>query len=369
MDLMEGKDPGLAVYDTDPFNAGAPLSRLADEFVTPTEAVYVRNHAPVPRVDPDTHRLRVDGRVTQPMELSLGDLADRFERVDVVAALCCAGNRRRELMEVADIPGETPWRADAVSNVRWSGWRLGDLLTAAGLSDEAAHVAFTGRDRIRHADGHIAGFGGSIPVTKAVAEEVVVADTMNGKPLPAVHGFPLRLVVPGYIGARSVKWLARIEARAEPSTNHYQRRAYRLFSPGTTADTVRWEQGMMLGELPVTSAICRPADGDHLPSRGVRFAGYALSGGARRIERVELTSDEGRTWTQATRTDATRRDRSDQWAWTLWQAELDLPPGRHRVAVRAVDASANTQPEQPAPLWNIKGYVNNAWHRITVTVG
>lgn len=115
--------------------------------------VFVRNHAAVPIADADKHRLRVEGLVHRPLELSLGVLADCFERVEVVAALCCAGNRRRELMEVADIPLEIPWGVDAVSNVRWSGWRLREVLAAAEPSSEVRHVAFEGLDRVRHADG------------------------------------------------------------------------------------------------------------------------------------------------------------------------------------------------------------------------
>lgn len=361
MSLPAGKDSDLIVYQEAPLNAGSPLGRLVDHVITPTAMVFVREHAEVPPLDADNHHLRVDGLVRQPLELSLGDLCDRFERVEVVAALCCAGNRRRELMEVADIPLELPWGADAVSNVRWSGWRLRDLLAAAGPSDQVRHVAFTGQDRVRHADGRVEQFGGSIPLIKALGEEVLVADRMNGEPLPPVHGFPLRLVVPGYVGARSVKWLARVEASREPSRNYYQQRAYRLFPPNVRADNVRWQQGRMLGELPLNSAICRPAHGDRIPAGRVRFEGYALSGGGRRIERVELTSDDSGTWSRAT-----SLARSGPWGWTLWRSELELPPGHHQVAVRAIDASDNIQPAHAAPLWNFKGYANHAWHRIRV---
>lgn len=364
MRLPAGKDPDLVVYQEAPLNAGAPPDRLVDRLVTPTAMVFVRQHAEVPRLDADTHRLRVNGLVERPLELSLGALAGRFERVEVVAALCCAGNRRRELMEVADIPLETPWGGDAASNVRWSGWRLRDVLAAAGPSHEVRHVAFTGLDHVRPVDDRVEHFGGSIPLAKALGEEVLLADRMNDEPLPPVHGFPLRLVVPGYIGARSVKWLARIEARTDPSPNHYQQRAYRLFPPDVGADNVRWEQSTMLGELAVNSAICRPTAGSRLPPGPVRFEGYALSGGGRRIEAVELTSDEGGSWSPVT-----RLKRSGPWGWTLWRTQVHLPPGRHEVAVRAVDAAGNTQPEHLAPLWNFKGYANNAWHRIRITTG
>ncbi len=362
MPLPGGKDLDLVLYQETPLNAGAPMDRIVDHLITPTTMVFVRGHGEVPLVNVDDHRLRVDGLVQRPLDLSLVDLANRFERVEVVAALCCAGYRRRELMEVEDIPLEVPWGVDAVSNVRWSGWRLSDVLAAAGLSSAVRHVAFVGLDQIRHPDGRVEHFGGSIPLAKALAAEVVVADRMNDEPLPPVHGFPLRVVVPGYIGARSVKWLTRVEASEEPSPNHYQQRAYRLFPPEIRADSVRWEQGRMLGELALNSAICRPSEGSLLPAGSVRFEGYALSGGGRRIERVELTSDEGGTWCRVK-----RLDRSGPWGWTLWHTELDLDPGHHQVAVRAVDAAGDTQPEHAAPLWNFKGYANNSWHRVNVT--
>lgn len=344
------------VYEREPLNAGPPLDRLTDRLVTPTELVYIRNHGRIPELDDGSSRVRVDGLVDEPLDLSPSDLAERFERTELVAALCCAGNRRRELMDVDDIPGETPWGPNAISNVAWSGWRLRDVLAAAGPSPAAAHVAFTGRDRIESGRAY---FGGSIPLAKATGPEVLLADRMNDAPLPPAHGFPLRVVVPGWIGARSVKWLTRIEVRSEPSTHHHQQRAYRLFPRDAESGTMRWDQGMTLGELAVNAAIGRPRDGERVTAGVVPVRGWALSGGARRIERVELTLDEGRTWTQAG-----RLERSGPWGWTRWHAELTLPPGDHEVAVRAFDEAANTQPERPDHLWNLKGYANNAWHRI-----
>ncbi|MFN2556820.1 MAG: molybdopterin-dependent oxidoreductase [Nitriliruptorales bacterium] len=361
MSLPSGKASDMVVYQEAPLNAGAPRGRLVDHLITPTEMVFVRAHAEIPLLAADDLRLRVEGLVQRPLELSLAVLADRFERVEVVAALCCAGNRRRELMAVSDIPSETPWGVDAVSNVLWSGWRLHDVLAAAQPSTSARHLAFAGSDVVGHPNAPSEHFGGSIPLGKALGGEVLLADRMNDEPLLPVHGFPLRLVVPGYIGARSVKWLARIEAIAEPSINYYQQRAYRLFPPEISADNVRWEQGTMLGELTLNAVICSPTEGAVLPSGRARFEGYALSGAGRRIERVEVTSDEGARWSPAT-----GLTRSGPWGWTLWQAELDLSPGRHRIAVRAFDSAGNSQPEQVAPLWNFKGYANNAWHRIDI---
>lgn len=358
----ETTDQNLIVHEREPFNAGPPLERLCGELLTPTGTFYVRNHAPVPDVDPDTYRLRVDGLVEDPLEVSLTDLAGRFPRVEVVATLACAGNRRRELMEVADIPGETPWGPHAVGTAVWSGWRLSDVLDTARPAGEVGHIAFAGLDRIDHGGGDPEAFGASLPLDKARSPEVLLADRMNGRPLTPAHGFPLRVVVPGYIGARSVKWLDRIQARATPSGNHYQRSAYRLQPAGATGATGPHRRGFALGELPVNSAICQPVDGSRIAGP-VHLAGYALSGG-RPVQRVDLTADHGGTWWPAHRLRSAGR-----WGWSLWEGELDLPPGRHEIAVRAVDSAANTQPERPTDVWNPKGYVNNSWHRIRVVVG
>jgi len=173
----------------------------------------------------------------------------------IEATLQCAGNRRQELLPYGEIPGELLWAEEAISTARWEGVSLRAVLEAAGLGEEAAHVEFIGLDRI---EGKAEGFGGSIPLDKAMHGEVLLADRMNGAPLPVEHGYPLRVVVPGYLGARSVKWLGQIVVRTQPSQNYYQARAYKLFPGDVSPDTVVWEEGMMLGEMPVTSVICTP---------------------------------------------------------------------------------------------------------------
>ena len=242
----------------EPFNGGPPPALQAASFLTPNDLFFVRNHAAVPRVDPAAYRLRVGGLVERPLTLSLSDLAQRFSRHEVVSTLVCAGQRRLEMMRVKPIPGELPWDAEAVSTARWSGYRLADVLAAAGPLPAAAHAGFTGLDDVeRH--GERFGFGGSVPLAKALAPEVLLADTMNGQPLPPTHGAPLRVVVPGYIGARNVKWLAAVELREHSSDNYFQARAYRLYPPGMTAETMDPAAGFELGELSVSCLITEPA--------------------------------------------------------------------------------------------------------------
>jgi len=170
--------------------------------------------------------------------------------------------------------------------------------------------------------------------------------------------------VPGFIGARSVKLLARIELRETPSENYFQRKAYRLFPPEMRAARVDYEQGRMLAELGVNSVICTPRPGEVVAPGAVPVRGYAIAGGGRRVERVELSGDGGETWSPVD----LYPDRG-AWSWRFWRGALGLTPGEeHEIVVRATDSAGETQPADVAAVWNFKGYMNNAWHRVRVRV-
>jgi sulfite oxidase len=358
---MTDRHDRFLVRQEEPLNGGPAPDVLLDSFLTPNELFFVRNHGDIPEVDPEAWRLTVDGLVERSLSLSLADLG-RFPRVAAAATLQCAGNRRSELIEFAPIPGELPWGSEAISNAEWSGVALRDVLAAAGPRTGARHAAFSGLDETeRH--GHRFCFGGSIPLDKAMHPEVLLADTMNGRPLPPVHGAPLRVVVPGYIGARSVKWLSRITLQEGPSDNYFQAKAYRLFPAAVGPETVVWEEGLMLGESPVNSAICAPLPGEKLPAGRTTARGWAVAGGGRQVARVDVSTDGGRTWKSA------QLRGNDGWTWSFWCAPLDLPPGEHEIVCRAFDTAAQTQPSHPAEVWNFKGYANNAWHRVRVSCG
>jgi len=357
-----GKHALLHVWTMEPFNAESPPRLLLQSLVTPAELLYVRNHGGVPEVDGASYRLAVGGKLGRPLELSLEDLTERFARVTVEATLNCAGNRRNQLIEVAPIPGEVPWRDGAIGTGSWAGARLGDVLAAARVDPGARHVSFVGLDEVE-ADGQVVNFGGSIPLAKALHPETLLAYQLNGAALPPVHGFPVRLLVPGYIGARSVKWLSRITVQADPSANYFQTRAYKLFPPSARPETVDWDGGVMLGEMPVNAAICRPGDGETVPSGQALVEGWAIAGGERLVARVDVSRDAGESWHEAELAEPNRA-----WTWCFWRIRLELEPGPCELVVRAWDSAANTQPEDPAKIWNLKGYVNNAWHRVGITV-
>lgn len=358
-----GKREDMTVHGEEPFNAEPPRAALADSAVTAAEAFYVRNHGGVPEIDPSSWRLRVDGLVEHELELSLDELKERFAAHEVTATLQCAGNRRVGFLEVRDIPGEAPWGPGATGNAVWRGARLTDVLEAAGLTDDVEHVAFLGADVSEEPDPPEV-FGASIPLHKAKADEVLLAWDMNGEPLPTVHGAPLRLVVPGYIGARSVKWLEQVSARAEPSESFFQASTYRLLTPETDPDSIAPGEGMALGAVALNSDILVPDEGAELPAGALRVSGYALAGDDRAIVRVEVSTDGGERWRQAD-----LLEDQGPWAWRLWETEVEVGEGPLDILARAWDSAAATQPEDPAHLWNAKGYVNNAWAKVSVTGG
>ena len=359
------KHPELIVRSRQPFNGGPPPPRQLATFLTPNDLFFVRNHAPVPRVDAAAYRLRVGGLVERDLVWSLADLAERLPRVEGVATLQCAGQRRQEMAAVAPIPGELPWDADAVSTARWGGWRLADALAAAGPLPEAAHVGFTGLDEVER-DGGRFRFGGSVPLAKALAPEVLLAETMNGAPLPPTHGAPLRVVVPGYIGARSVKWVSEIELRRTSSDNHFQARSYRLYPNAMTTATADPAAGFELGELSVNSLVVEPAPGSEVAAGAVAVRGFAFAGGGRPIVRVDLSADGGERWTVARLLDPPAGSAGDGWAWRFFAGELELPAGEVEIVARAWDSAGNTQPERAREVWNYKGYMSNAWSRVRI---
>jgi sulfite oxidase len=352
-----GKRADLIVHELEPFNAETGLAALAEGPLTATDAFYVRGHGAVPEIDPATWRLRVDGAVERALELDLATLRDAFREREVIATLQCAGNRRAGLSAIRDIPGEAPWGPGATGTATWTGVALADVLGLAGPLDQAAHVGFDGADLCPEARP-AQRFGGSIPLDKACRPEVLLAWGMNGEPLAPVHGAPLRVVVPGYIGARSVKWLQRIELRSAPWDGYFQHVVYRLLpedgTPGPGA-------GMPLGLVALNADVLSPADGETVAAGPVAVRGYAFAGGERHVARVDVSVDAGVTWSQADLLDDLGR-----WAWRHWLITLDLAPGDHEIVVRAWDSSAATQPEDEAALWNPKGYVNNARPRVRV---
>src|SRR3954463_115465 len=352
-----GKRADLIVHEEEPFNAETGLAALAEGPLTATDAFYVRGHGAIPEIDPAAWRLHVGGLVERELDLSFTTLREAFRERTETATLQCAGNRRAGLIAVRDIPGEAPWGPGATGTATWTGVALADVLALARPLRDAAHVGFVGADFSPEATPGQR-FGGSVPLDKACRPEVLLARGMNGAPLPPVHGAPLRVVVPGYIGARSVKWLERIEVRATAWEGYFQHVAYRLLpedgTPGPGA-------GMPLGLVALNADVLSPADGETVPAGPVEVRGYAFAGGGRHVAPGGVSLASGATWSQAD-----LLDDLGPWAWRYWRITVALTPGEHEIVVRAWDSSAATQPEDEAALWNPKGYVNNARPRVRV---
>ncbi len=359
---MAGKRTDMIVHGTEPYNAEPPRGALGQSRLTALDTFYVRNHGPIPELDPARWRLEVGGLMSGELTLSLADLRAGFAERELDATLQCAGNRREGLIAVRAIPGEAPWGPGATGTARWAGVSLADLLESAGLAEEASHIEFIGGDVSPEAQP-AQRFGASIPRRKALAGEVLLAWKMNGEPLPAAHGAPLRVVVPGYIGARSVKWLQRIAARTTSSENFFQARTYRLLPADADADAGLNGAGVPLGAVAVNADILTPAEGAEVQPGPLEVGGYAFAGDDRHVIRVDVSTTGGGAWSQAELIDAPSR-----WAWRRWRAQVTVAPGPVEIVARAWDSAAATQPEHPAQLWNPKGYANNAWARVSVRV-
>ena len=353
----------LIVHGANPMNAEPALDKLVQSWETPVKHFYVRSHAPVPKVDLDSFRLTVEGLVQRKLSLSIAEIADRFPATEITATMTCAGNRRSEHSRVQKVGG-VQWAAGPIGNARWGGVRLADVLQLAGLQAGAKHVWFESIDQVKKNDRTFP-FGASIPVAKALEKtrlgnSTLLATTMNGGPLPPDHGYPIRTVVPGYVGARSVKWLGRIVVSDQPSANHYVANAYKLVTDG---DQDEWAAAKPIYQFPVNSAICNPAAGAKLASGKITVSGYALPPGdpGRTIDRVEISTDGGTTW-QRTKLLSPRRE----YCWSLWKAKIAVNAMTDQLILRAIDSAGAVQPETVD--WNLKGYLYNAWYQTPVQV-
>ncbi|CAA9514453.1 MAG: hypothetical protein AVDCRST_MAG30-2681 [uncultured Solirubrobacteraceae bacterium] len=335
-------------------NHGTHLEALAYD-VTPIGMHYLLIHYDVPRVDPATWRLEVDGAVERPLSLSLEELTAR-PAVTSAVTFECAGNGRALL---DPRPFSQPWGLEAVGTGSWTGTPLAALLAEAGVGDRAVEVVFTGLDRGVEAEVEQA-YARSLPLEEALRDDVLLAWGMSGVPLPPQHGFPLRLVVPGWYGMANVKWLERITVVEEPFTGHQNAEGYRLRA---TAE----EEGEALSRM-LVRALMLPPGIPGFPDRR-RFArpepqtleGRAWSGSGP-IEAVEVSTDGGATWAPARLGPS-----APPHAWRRWTFEWrPEAAGEYELCCRATDAAGNRQPD--APAWNLGGYANNAVQRVAVTV-
>ena len=335
-------------------NHGMPLEALRYP-VTPVGLHYLLTHYDIPAVDGAGWRLAIGGRVARPLVLGLEDLRAR-PAVEVTATMECAGNGRAWL---APRPFSQPWLDEAVGTACWRGTPLRPLLEECGVDDQAVEVVFTGLDRGTE-NGVEQDFARSLPLAEALRDEVLLAYEINGQPLPPQHGFPLRLLVPGWYGMANVKWLATITLTERPFEGMQQLMSYRLREEES-------EEGVPLTRTLPRALMVPPGIAD-FPTRSRSLAagpclleGRAWSGWGP-ISAVDVSTDGGETWAAG----RVERDDGSPWAWSRWSFEWEAAPGRHELRCRAHDAAGNAQPDEPT--WNLGGYANNAVQRLAVTV-
>jgi DMSO/TMAO reductase YedYZ molybdopterin-dependent catalytic subunit len=347
----------MLVRSVRPEDLEMPLSGFSD-YITPIEHFFVRTHVYAPRVTLNDWRLKVDGAVATPLTMTMEDVK-RLPTVEVVSVVECAGNGRG--FYEPSMPG-LQWTNGGVGNGRWRGVRLADVLKRAGVKDSAREILFNGGDV---PIGTMPDFQRSIPIRKALDSNTLLAYDMNGEVLPVEHGFPLRVVTPGWAGNSWIKWVTSISVLDKEDEGFWTKRAYRHpgrpVEPGTA---VPLEQTEPVTSLRVKSVIAAPLDGSFVVNgRPVTINGVAWSGDAGPVTAVEISVDGGRSWRPA----ALKREQRTPFGWRQW--EHTWTPTReayYSILSRARDAAGNTQPLDQE--WNPSGYGWNVVPRVGVNV-
>lgn len=359
--LLTGKDPGLVVLSEEPLTAETP-AHLLDDDTTPLSRLFVRNNGDVPSIDAASWTLRIDGEaVERPFELSLAELR-RFEHRSLVLQMECAGNGRA--FYTPKVSG-SQWTTGAVACPRFDGVRLRDVLARAGVAPGAVYIGYWGADRKTGGAADEVPISRGVPIAKAMEDETLLAWSINGEPLPLLHGAPVRLVCPGWPGSTSGKWLRRIAVRdrvhdGAKMTGH----SYRMpCSPVAAGAEVAAKDMCILEAMPVKSLITRPATGaTHAVGQPLQVSGHAWVGDGA-VAAVDVSIDFGQTWRQATLEAPPNR-----LAWQRWRLDLAFRrAGYYEVWAQATDTNGRAQP-MVTPGWNPEGYANNMCHRIAVTV-
>lgn len=356
--LAWGKDdPGLYELTSRPANYESTRGTFTTR-ITPLERFYIRNHFDLPVGDAKTlaatWKLEIRGLVGKPQGFTLSDL-QRLKQTTIEAVLQCAGNGRG--LFTPRVPG-VQWRYGAMGNAEWTGVRLADLLTMVKPAANAKHLELRGFDKpvVDTTPPFIRG----IPIEKALHPDTLVALRMNGKPLSLQHGFPARLVVPGWVGDDWMKWLSTIDVRADEPTAFFYATGYRFpVPPGAPGAAVPPEQMKPMTKLVVKSQLATVANGDVVAPGKHELVGVAFSGEAR-IKSVEVTVDGGTTWQPAA------LEQDSDYGFRVFRHSWEAKPGKSTIAARATDMLGATQPTKP--VWNPGGYLHNAIEFVTVEV-
>ncbi|KAI2795542.1 hypothetical protein BLOT_016511, partial [Blomia tropicalis] len=343
------RNPESIIYHDKPFNAETPSHLLMNGWLTSNNNFFIRNHLSVPEVDIKDYELEIDGlTLEEPIQLTLDQIKTLFPKHSVTSVVQCARNRRDQLNTIKEVKGIS-WGVGAIDNAQWTGAKLVDILQYCGvdMNDPSInHVQFKGLDL----DATSTPYGAS---ALNPMNEFICAYEMNGEPIPADHGFPIRLIAPSVVGARNVKWLG-------------------LFHRIWIRQRDEFARAHSIQQLPIQSAICTPKDGQPIAVQWKHDP--QSSRGGRAVIRVDLTTDNGRTWHMATLEQESNKPVHHTYSWTLWKIDIPLSVGQlHQgntleFACRAFDSSYNAQSKQPDEIWNFRRLLNNSWHRIKVQI-
>lgn len=354
--------PQLHLLNDRPLNAETP-AHLLDDAITPANRFFVRNNGIVPTsaLEPDTWTLRISGEAcAKPKTFSLAELKAEFPSVTLQLQLECGGNGRSEFRPRAS---GNQWSTGAIACPQWTGIRLADVLKHCGATNQAVYVAYKGADTHLSGDATKAPISRGVPIAKALEAEALLAYEMNGEPIPLLHGAPLRLVIGGWPGSTSGKWLTdllirdRVHDGAKMNGNSYRVPC----TPVAPGAKVAAEDMCIIESMPVKSLITFPQSGLQVAKgTALLLRGHAWAGD-RNVKRVDITTDFGASWQQA------KLDRpANRLAWQRFNAKVQLPDaGYYEVWAKATDSAGVAQP-MLVPGWNPKGYLNNACHRIAV---
>ena len=360
---IPGKHEGLTILNDRPWNVETP-PHLLDDLITPAHTFFVRNNGLVPEIgNPEEWTLEVSGEsVVQPKTFTLAQLKQRFTPYTYQLTVECGGNGRAEF----DPPAKgNQWSLGAVGSPEWTGIRLKDILEDVGVKSDAVYVAYYGKDVHLSGDPTKVVISRGVPLAKAQEEESLLAWSMNGEDIPLVNGYPLRMVIGGWPGSTSGKWVHKIVVRNKVHDGPKMGgQSYRVpCSPVAPGTVVADEDMCIIESMPVKSLITTPKTGGILPlGKRLELRGKAWAGDLE-VSKVEVSYDFGSTWQVAQL--APPRNRL---AWQAWEIAIPLPQkGYYEVWARATDSEGVSQP-MLLPGWNPKGYLNNACHRIAIKV-
>ncbi|KAF5179908.1 Nitrate reductase [NADH] [Thalictrum thalictroides] len=362
-----------------PFNSEPPLNILMYHgFITPVSLHYVRNHGYVPKAKWEDWSIEVCGLVKRPMKFTMDQLVKEFPSCEFPVTLVCAGNRRKEQNQVKQTIGFN-WGAAGTSTSVWRGVRLRDVLKLCGIRHRrngALNVCFEGAEDLPGGGGSKYGTSITKEIAMDPSRDIILAYMQNGKLLSPDHGFPVRMIIPGFIGGRMVKWLTRIIVTRKESQNHYHFNDNRVLPSHVDAELANaeawwYKPEYIINELNINSVITTPNHEEILlinsgtAQRPYKIKGYAYSGGGKKVTRVEVTLDNGESWLLCKLDHKEKPNRYGKyWCWCFWSVEVEVLDliGAKDIAVRAWDETLNTQPEKL--IWNVMGMMNNCWFRV-----